>query len=49
VDAFLSAPDRQLHGAAPMTIPYGTFPDALMTEETTALEPDASERSRSSP
>jgi hypothetical protein len=31
---------RVLSLSAPVTVPYGTFPDALKTEETTALEPD---------
>jgi hypothetical protein len=31
---------RVLSLSAPVTVPYGTFADALKTEETTALEPD---------
>jgi hypothetical protein len=31
---------RVLSLSAPVTVPYGTFPDAVKTEETTALEPD---------
>ena len=30
---------RVLSPSAPVTVPFGTFPDALKTEEATALEP----------
>ena len=31
---------RAINLSTPVTVPYGTFPDALQTEEQTALEPD---------